>query len=217
MRTVTYHKQRGVVLVIAMIALLAISLAGVALMRTVDTSNVVSGNIAFNEAASQMADSGAENAYKIIDGMHSVASGGCQTNLASCPVNAAGNAYAYPNVAPIDQNTKLPNPAGGLVWSDPQNINMPGDTAGTPPYVVQYMIERMCGAAITGVAGDDTASFLVTPTFSKCRATPIYDSTGAPTSGQGKLFWRVTVQVNGPRNTHALAQYFYGLQDVVNN
>ena len=53
------NKQQGVVLVIALIALMAISLAGVALMRSVDSSNVVSGNIAFNEAAIQMADIGA--------------------------------------------------------------------------------------------------------------------------------------------------------------
>ena len=41
---------------IALIALVAISLAGIALMGVGYTSNVVSGNIAFNEAAIQMAE-----------------------------------------------------------------------------------------------------------------------------------------------------------------
>lgn len=208
-------KQKGVVLVIALIALLAISLAGIALMRTVDTSNVVSGNIAFDEAAIQLSDIGAEQAYNEILGNLSSNPNGCQLVLANCPVNSAGQSYFYPNVAAIDTSTKLPAPTGGLNWSDSLAVSMPGDS--TASYSVRYIVERMCGTAITGVAGDDTASFLIPATFAKCRATPIYDSnTGAPTGGTGKMFYRVTVQVSGPRNTRGLAQYFYGIQDTVN-
>lgn len=214
----TPNKQRGVVLIIALIALLAISLAGVALMRTVDTSNVVSGNIAFDEAAMQLADVGAEQAYQLIMGNLSSNPNGCQLILANCPTNSAGNSYFYPNVAAIDASTKLPTPTGGLNWSDPQSVAMPGETTANASYSVRYIVERMCGAAITGVSGDDTASFLIPATFSKCRATPIYDATtGAPVGGTGKIFYRVTVQVSGPRNTRGLAQYFYGVQDTVNN
>ena len=207
-------KQQGVVLVIALLALVAISLAGVALMRTVDTSNVVSGNVAFNETAMQMADVGAEQAYAAILCNLTSNPNSCQNVLANCPTSSTGGSYFYPNVAAINTVTKLPMPTGGLVWSDAQGISLPGDTS--PSYQVRYIVERMCGTAITGVAGDDTASFLVRATFAKCRATPILDSNGLVTGGVGKLFYRVTVQVNGPRNTTALAQYFYGVQDTVN-
>lgn len=210
-------KQKGVVLVIALIALLAISLAGIALMRTVDTSNVVSGNIAFDEAAIQLSDVGAETAYNEILGHLSGNSNGCQQVLANCPTNLAGNSYFYPNVAAIDTSTKLPAPTGGLFWKDPQFVAMPGEAIANASYSFKYIIERMCGSAITGVAGDDTASFLIPATFAKCRATPIYNTTtGAPTGGTGKIFYRVTVQVSGPRNTRGLSQYFFGVQDVVN-
>ena len=37
-----------------------------------------------------------------------------------------------------------------------------------------------------------------------------------PQPGLGKLFYRVTVEAIGPRNTRALAQYFYGIKDQVN-
>ena len=44
-------KQRGVVLFFALISLLAIMLAAVALIRSVDTSIMIAGNLAFKQAA----------------------------------------------------------------------------------------------------------------------------------------------------------------------
>ena len=45
-------RQRGVVLFVALIAMVVMSLAGVALIRAVDTTGSVAGNIAFREASS---------------------------------------------------------------------------------------------------------------------------------------------------------------------
>jgi type IV pilus assembly protein PilX len=45
------RSQRGVVLFIALIAMVVLSLAGVALIRSVDTSGSAAGNIAFREAS----------------------------------------------------------------------------------------------------------------------------------------------------------------------
>ena len=45
------RRERGVVLFIALIAMVVLSLAGVALIRSVDTSGSVAGNIAFREAS----------------------------------------------------------------------------------------------------------------------------------------------------------------------
>ena len=214
------NKQQGVVLVIALIALMAISLAGVALMRTVDTSNVVSGNIAFNEAAIQMADIGAEQAYTEIMGNLSSNPNSCQFVAANCPVNSAGQPYFYPNVSALDVTTRLPSPVGGLNWSNPLLQTLPGDT--TASYSVHYLIERMCGALVTGNAADNTANLQTPATFLQCRVVPIYDTPIAPSTdstpltGLGKLFYRVTVEVTGPRNTRGVSQYFFGIQDAVN-
>lgn len=217
MKCANRNKQQGVVLVIALIALVAISLAGVALMRTVDTSNVVSGNIAFNESVIQLADVGGEFAYGEIGAslVSNTVVPGCLSTVAACTPNAAGNMYFYPNVADIDPVSRLPKPAGGLSWSDPRTIALPGDPAGSPTYSVQYVIERMCVG---------TASLQEVATFQKCRAVPIYTATGVPLPinttasalpSDGRLYFRVTVQVTGPRSTRALAQYFYGFQDTV--
>jgi len=189
------HKQQGVVLVIALIALVAISLTAVALMRTVDTSNVVSGNIAFNEAAIQMADIGAEQAYAEIDAEPD-------------PKVFTGKAYYYPNYSSISAVSRLPTQAAAWKVVPSSSVNLSG-------YAVQYMVERMCVG---------TANFQEVPTFSKCKAAPLYDTAGVLLADAnniplpvGKLFYRITVQVNGPRNTRALSQFFYGVLGGVND
>src|SRR5258708_39228225 len=47
----TPHRQHGVVLFVALIAMVVMSLAGVALIRAVDTTGSVAGNLAFREAS----------------------------------------------------------------------------------------------------------------------------------------------------------------------
>ena len=54
--------QRGVVLFIALIVLVAMSLAGIALMRSVDTNVLVAGNLAFRQTNTMYGDVGVEAA-----------------------------------------------------------------------------------------------------------------------------------------------------------
>src|SRR5690606_7446226 len=55
-------RQRGVVLFIALIALLVMSLAAVALIRSVDTNTMIAGNLALRQSAMASSDRGAEKA-----------------------------------------------------------------------------------------------------------------------------------------------------------
>jgi Tfp pilus assembly protein PilX len=54
--------QRGVVLFIALIVLVAMTLAGLAMMRSVDTNNLIAGNLAFKNAAASAGDAAVEAA-----------------------------------------------------------------------------------------------------------------------------------------------------------
>ena len=58
----TVRRQRGVVLFIALIAMVVLSLAGVALIRSVDTAGSVAGNIAFREASTTAVNLAVEQA-----------------------------------------------------------------------------------------------------------------------------------------------------------
>ncbi len=281
------NNQKGIVLIIALIALVAMSLAGISLMRTVDTTNVISGNLAFGEAAVQMEDVGEAAAYQWVTSnmMNGSVATSCQVIQSKSPGTAcSGSSFYYPDALPIDSQTKLPNPGTGnsLNWSPPVPTGVPAG------YQVQYIIERMCGTNVGAAANTNGAA----PTFAYCMAAPVYfpasvsngavngvtlqntgngynvtpptvvfdntgsggsgatatatitggtvgvtvtsggsgygsgpiailyggDGSGATTlvSGTGRLYFRVTVMVTGPRNTTGMAQYFIGSEDTVN-
>ena len=63
MNAVPAARQKGVMLIIVLIVLVAMTLAGVAMMRSVDTSTVVAGNIAFKQSGVGAADQGLQAAY----------------------------------------------------------------------------------------------------------------------------------------------------------
>ena len=54
--------QRGVVLFIALLVMVALSLAGIALIRSTDTATIVTGNLAFKQAAASAVDRSIEQA-----------------------------------------------------------------------------------------------------------------------------------------------------------
>jgi type IV pilus assembly protein PilX len=57
------RRQRGVTLFIALIVLVAMTMAAIATMRSVDTATVVAGNIGFRQSAVNAADQGVQTAY----------------------------------------------------------------------------------------------------------------------------------------------------------
>ena len=57
------NRQHGVVLFIALIILVAMTLAGIALVRSVDTNNIISGNLAFKHSSLLAADRGIQAAF----------------------------------------------------------------------------------------------------------------------------------------------------------
>ena len=60
------HGQRGVVLFVALIAMVVMSLAGVALIRSVDTTGSVAGNLAFREASTPAVNMAVEEAVQAL-------------------------------------------------------------------------------------------------------------------------------------------------------
>lgn len=258
MKPIIKRQQRGIVLLVAMIALVALSLAGLAMMRTVDTSNLTTGNFAFNEATTQMAEIGVQEAEAFIstrlyENTLTRSKDNCNAAGPSLPgatapttatpanpvtnVGSPGTAFDCPQFystyfTDINPTTNLPNNFPPNGWSAPIDVpNIPlgckSNTTNPCDFTAQYFVERMCtketwkwdtslAPAASAVAGVSLTPWLPgAPTFKSCMAVPLYDSAGVAIPNRGRLYYRVTVQVNGPRNTRSMVQYYLGMDDTV--
>lgn len=181
-------KQRGAALFIALIALVSMTLAGIALVRSVDTSNLIAGNLAFRQAALHASDVGIEKAF---DALGTIVSTSLDTNYPSgC---SAGTCNYYPTL----QATNTNGVPTVISWS-----SVPSTTVNTD-YNVKYVIDRLCNgpAPVTDIAGKCYADAKTGGGTKK--------SGGAVFSGSQAVYYRVTVRVEGPRNTTSMVQAIF--------
>lgn len=66
------RNQRGIVLLIALLALVALSIGAISLVRSVDTSVVMAGNISFKQSSLRVADIAVEKALEVLAPLGSV-------------------------------------------------------------------------------------------------------------------------------------------------
>jgi type IV pilus assembly protein PilX len=185
----TRHSQRGVSLVIALIALVAMTLAGLALIRSVDTTNLISGNLAFRQATLHTTDVGVETAFATLDTVI------VPTSLdAEYPVGCAvGACNYYPIRQAINANGEL----------TPVDWTLVPSTVVDGSYSVQYVIDRLCDgpAPVTNVAGQCMRTTDQTAGSKKAGAIAFTSAT--------QVYYRATVRVVGPRDTVRLVQTIF--------
>lgn len=184
--------QRGVVLVVALIVLVAMSLGGIAILRSVDTATLIAGNIAFKQRTLAGADLGLEAAIKWIS-----------DNRNSLNNDNTGAAY----FASLSRETSLrfawEKPAS---WSVAKDVGT--DAAGNK---VQYVIHRMC--TTTGIGFNEAGQSCATDVGAReggAAATPSEGASsvaGAPGyTPAPRIYLRITVRSSGPRNAVSYVQ-----------
>ena len=192
-------RQRGVVLIVALLVLVATILAAVALVRSVDVATLVSGNLAFRQAGVQAADSGVELARNWL----------MSVPIADLDVPAPTfGYYATSNTDP----TKPFDPFAPGVWSAGTTSRaLPTDAV--TGNTVEYVVHRMCqDVGDPANANCFTAHSVATGgTSMRIREPgdlPCFDPhTGANLCGVAvNPYYRITVKVTGPRNTVTYAQ-----------
>lgn len=196
------RRQHGVVLLVALIILVAMTLAGVALIRSVDTANVIAGNLAFHQAATNagerstqlamvdwLAPGSAINSEALYDDKAE------QGYIASRADPGAGASWeAFWNALPANTK-KTAAPAGG---SCPSNAD--ADIACNK---VEYVIHRLCKTTGKPNTVDNP-----------CTQPPPGASSGG---GQGagtvggnlaskQVYYRITTRIEGPRRTVSYIQ-----------
>lgn len=210
--------QRGVVLVIALIALVALSLAGIAMMRSVDAGNLISGNMSFKQASVVMSDFAMNRAMAHI-------TGGVITDR-----NNNFSTYYFATPRPLDQfgvpdvlSSDIPPPplpfqrVPSCLRLDPTN---PSNTSITPNattfwildgnnnntgFCASFVIERMCSSA--GVTKPPKTDYCVLSSSGGLSAGGGL-GTGEKLKSQESPYYRITIRTEGPSNTQSYVQGF---------
>ncbi len=138
-------KQRGVVLFFALIALVVMSLAAVALIRSVDTSTLIAGNLAFKQASVNAGDGGIDSAMTVLDGMQKAMD---VNGIQVYPDIACPNCASIFNLdAPAKgyYSSILDGPVLTGVWDNDNSVLVSNDNG----IEVRYIIQRICRTANT--------------------------------------------------------------------
>lgn len=200
-KTSRRRRQHGVVLFIALIVMVVMSLAAIALIRSVDTTNLLVGNLAFRQSSILPA------------------------NLAVEQAAAALFADAAPTGVPtIDPTTDLPAENYYSTWQandDARGIPKPLQTKNdwasfglakqlvdnSTGLNIRYVIERMCLAGANGIQPSPQFCDMLPPKQNP--GTTVHDCSVDP-GGCPKLnpipFYRVTIRVDGPQNSTSFLQ-----------
>jgi type IV pilus assembly protein PilX len=188
------RRQTGVVLIIALIVLVAMTLTAVSLVRSVDTNNVIAGNLAFQQAALHSADRGIEAALGWLKD--------CNITHANCQRDSLGQDDST-NGYTAAGNNSIPNTNeswDAYWWRALKNhaVEMAEDGAKNRVF---YVIDRLCNSP---GPSDNTI----------CTSSPVVSTVddndhnpGLPwlKAGSG-VYYRITVRVAGPRNTASYVQ-----------
>ena len=187
------QRQRGIVLFVALIVMVALSLAAVALVRSVDTTNAVIGNLSFRMASILPGNFAVEKAAAALFKSEDIAN---VVRIANLDADFPGENYFASRQAGEDARgvpAKLQKKS-----AYPFAVIQANDSATGQNTEIRYVIERMCTAA--GAATVATCD-LLPPKFSDAGTEnkEHFIFPGAP-------FYRVTIRVDGPQNTASFLQ-----------
>ena len=195
-------RQSGLALFFALVALVALSLAALVLVRSVDTATLISGNLAFRRAATSTGDTGVDAATILLSQIQAANAGQSPVQDATHPFNNDNPAIGYySNANPLLNLTSAANWVDGIASAE-----SPVDASGNS---FRYIIQRMCRDAgqlqvssnclLAGGSSDEGSH--TGPIIGKdC-------DPGNPLCQAGQASqYRITVRVTGPRNTLSYIQ-----------
>lgn len=214
------RKQRGVVLLIALIVLVAMTLAAIGMMRSVDTGNVIAGNLAFQQATSQASDAGTSKAFSDLISVTNSANAAnvnvlhfdngqpCASvpgaTAAGCPGNGTINFPGYSSrpLDPCEVRLDCADASKYTWWTVDANwagvpfVTVTDPNGGGTIATVKYLIHRMCTDA-NAVA--DKLKCLTQPNALCSKKPPVPP---CPTA----VIYRITSRSEGVRNTVTYTQ-----------
>ncbi|MCY4745620.1 PilX N-terminal domain-containing pilus assembly protein [Pelomonas sp. UHG3] len=198
-------RQQGLVLVLALVVLAALSLAAVGLMRGVLGSNRVAGNLAYQQAAVQAADGGVETALAWLEQLSTEKLAGATPGAPPVDANRLYGNLSKADGSRFNYVATRADPGVTQTWEGfwqtlaaaSQVNDLAADAAGNR---VSFVIHRLCANA--GPPKDSVCE------TSPALATSQNNSRGGneQVNGLGQVYYRITVRVQGPRNATSFIQ-----------
>jgi len=202
--------QRGVVLFITLVVLVALALGALAMFRGSLGASMVATNVVYRQAALNLADNGVQLATAAI-----------AAKAAAGQINADDNVNGYFSAIPANEPTSYSDAA---IWSCGADAVCPtaaqvcssnsaciNEVTKGQGLTVYYKVHRMCTVpnAAYNAANNRCALTVKTGGTSPGGSLGIGATqfTGNPT-----LYFRITTRVDGPRNTRMVTQTVVALQ-----
>ena len=222
----TRSRQNGFIFFMTLIVMVIMSIAGLALLRSVDTSTLVAGNIGYRQAAIISTDNAIKSATdwmlttgtslitdSTANGFYSASYGLITGANAANPIAYDWTGMSTPTVVTDDvdwdgTHSAIPTKAKAVTF--PSGIASASDTtmdlSGNRAY---YVIHRLC----------DTLATLSTAATISCASSnsqvaAVGSTAAAASYGQkalttvSQVYYRITVKVVGPKNTVSYMQAF---------
>jgi len=178
--------QHGVVLLVALVVLVAISVAGMAMMRSVDTATLVAGNLAFRQAATHAADKGVERALDVL-----------RQKSGAADLNSDSEGY-FSHLAVTD------NPGENQSWQDFWHKELAANaySVGKDQFDndISFVIHRQCTAD-----GAGSWHCVASPAVTKATGNS-EEANEVQLHASSQVYYRITVRVQGPRRTESYVQ-----------
>ncbi len=202
------NRQRGVVLFLALIALVVMSLAAVALIRSVDTNTLIAGNLSFRQSATLAGDVGIEAAIARLKVVRD-----SSANTGKNVITDASHTFNKTDLANeagyFSSSTELTDAqlTTASTWAGTNVKSLATDGNGN---TVQYIVQRMCrvpnvriqdaDCLFSAASNDNSGQGIKLP-------KNICDGPGCPSAGETPQV-RITVRTAGSRNTVSYLQAF---------
>ncbi|MEJ1959008.1 MAG: hypothetical protein WDM70_05740 [Nitrosomonadales bacterium] len=186
-------KQKGVTLMLTLIMLVIMTLSAIALIRSTDTTNLIAGNVAFQQGATNSGEQGVEAAAFWLG----------QQLPASLYNSIPASGYSAVSYGPVSTSNWW------QWWSTNSGaaISLPTDAAGN---TVSYLIERLCNQAgnPVGIPASGVAANVCErpPPFTLPGGNNSYASDTNIMLVSGAVYYRITSHVQGVKNTQSLVQ-----------
>jgi Tfp pilus assembly protein PilX len=192
------RREQGVVLMIALIVLVAMTLAGIGMMRALDTGTMVAGNIGFRQSAVATGDGGIEQAITWL-----------RTNGGALNSDNVTMGYYSTRQDSLDiTGNKSEGGTDGVDWggtdpTQPVKARTLGsiDSSGNQVY---YLIHRLCSIPGTINAPAQSCALSSGAGTGSTMGTPNYDERAYLTAS--RVYYRITSRIVGPKNTISFIQ-----------